>query len=57
MSFLRRLLRDETGATAVEYGLIVTLIAAAIIAAVTALGTNILVKYNTISANVTAAGA
>lgn len=34
----RRLTRDETGATAVEYGLIVGLIAVAIIAAVTLLG-------------------
>ncbi|HEY7429749.1 MAG TPA: Flp family type IVb pilin [Streptosporangiaceae bacterium] len=33
--------RDDRGATAVEYGLIVTLIAVAIIAVVTTLGTNI----------------
>jgi pilus assembly protein Flp/PilA len=32
---------DDEGATAVEYGLIVALIAVAIIAAVTLLGTNI----------------
>jgi len=33
--------RDERGATAVEYGLMVALIAAAIIVAVTALGTSV----------------
>ncbi len=56
MRFVVRLIRDETGATAVEYGLIVTLIAVTVIAAVTALGTNLLVKYNSISSNVAAAG-
>jgi pilus assembly protein Flp/PilA len=34
----QRIARDETGATAVEYGLMVALIAAVIIAAVTTLG-------------------
>lgn len=36
-----RFLRDESGATAIEYGLIAALIAVVIIAAVTTLGTNI----------------
>jgi pilus assembly protein Flp/PilA len=36
-----RFLRDETGATAIEYGLIAALIAVVIITAVTTLGTNI----------------
>jgi pilus assembly protein Flp/PilA len=39
--FASRLLRDESGATAIEYGLIVALIAVVIIGAVTALGTNL----------------
>ena len=34
-------LQDENGATAIEYGLIAALIAVAIIAAVTALGTQL----------------
>ncbi|HRK18746.1 MAG TPA: Flp family type IVb pilin [Hyphomicrobiaceae bacterium] len=34
----RRFLRDESGATAIEYGLIATLIAVACIASFTALG-------------------
>lgn len=37
--------RDDRGATAVEYGLIVTLIAVAIIATVTVLGTTIAAKF------------
>ena len=37
---LRRLVRDESGATMVEYGLMVALIAVVCIAAVTLLGTN-----------------
>src|ERR1700685_2804080 len=36
--FIRYLLRDESGATAIEYGLIAALISVAIISAVTAVG-------------------
>jgi pilus assembly protein Flp/PilA len=39
--FVARLARDESGATAIEYGLIVALIAVVIIGAVTTLGTNL----------------
>jgi pilus assembly protein Flp/PilA len=39
--FLAGLHRDDRGATAVEYGLIVALIAAVITAGVTALGVNV----------------
>lgn len=39
--FIARFARDESGATAIEYGLIVALIAVVIIGAVTALGTNL----------------
>jgi pilus assembly protein Flp/PilA len=49
-SYLTRLLnRDDRGATAVEYGLIVALIAVIIIPAVTLLGTNLLAKFNQIA--------
>jgi pilus assembly protein Flp/PilA len=41
MKILSRLLNDESGATAIEYGLIVALIAVVIIGAVTTLGTNL----------------
>jgi pilus assembly protein Flp/PilA len=46
MQALRRLWRDEEGATAVEYGLMVALIAAVIIVAVTLLGTNLTTVFN-----------
>ena len=39
--FIKRLVRDQSGATAVEYGLIVALIAVVIIGAVTTLGKNL----------------
>ena len=39
--FASRFLADQSGATAIEYGLIVALIAVVIIAAVTTLGTNL----------------
>jgi pilus assembly protein Flp/PilA len=40
-AFVSRLLADESGATAIEYGLIVALIGVVIIGAVTTLGTNL----------------
>ena len=44
--------RDEKGATAVEYGLMVALIAVVIIAAVTLLGTNLRDMFNGIAAQI-----
>ncbi len=44
--FVSRLMKDESGATAIEYGLIVALIAVVIISAVTALGSNLNVSLN-----------
>ena len=46
--FVTRFLKDESGATAIEYGLIAALIAVVIITAVTTLGTNLSGKFNTI---------
>lgn len=46
----RRFLGDEHGATAVEYAMIATGIAAAIAAAVNALGTSVLGMYDAIKA-------
>ena len=40
-NFLARLLADESGATAIEYGLIVALIAVAIIAALISVGNEV----------------
>ena len=48
-----RLRREETGATAVEYGLIVGLIAVVIIAAVILLGTNLKGMFDTVNTKLT----
>jgi pilus assembly protein Flp/PilA len=45
---MRKLWNDESGATAVEYGLMVALIAVVIILAVTTLGTNLRDKFETV---------
>jgi pilus assembly protein Flp/PilA len=41
LSFVKNFLREEEGATMVEYGLMLALIAVVCVAVVTALGTNI----------------
>ncbi len=46
---LAKLIRNEEGATAVEYGLMVALIAVVIIAAVTLLGGNLSTLFNNIA--------
>jgi len=45
-------MRDDRGATAVEYGLMVALIAIVIIAAVTLLGTRLSTLFNSVSTSV-----
>ena len=45
----RALGRDDRGATAVEYGLMVALIAAVIIIAVTAIGTNLSTLFSSVA--------
>lgn len=47
-SFLQKPLKKDEGATAVEYGLMVALIAVAIIAAVTLLGTGLSGLFTTV---------
>jgi pilus assembly protein Flp/PilA len=49
MSSVFRFLKDESGATAIEYGLIAAGISIVIIASVNAIGTNLNGKFNTIS--------
>mgnify|MGYP001546449444 CR=1 FL=1 len=44
-----KLLTDDSGATAIEYGLIAALIAVAIITAITAVGTNLTSTFNTVA--------
>ena len=42
-----RFMKEEDGATAVEYGLMVALICGVIVAGVTLLGTNLQARFNT----------
>ena len=44
-----RFVRDESGATAIEYGLIAALIAVVIIGTLTAIGTNLSTKFNSVA--------
>lgn len=46
---LARFLKDEAGATAIEYGLIAAGISVAIIAAVTSLGSNLNTTFSSVS--------
>jgi pilus assembly protein Flp/PilA len=50
--FVSRFAKNESGATAIEYGLIVALIAVVIIGAVTAVGTNLSSKFNTVATSI-----
>ena len=51
MKTLRRFLADETGATAIEYGLIAAGISLAIISVVNGLGTSLKTKFTSISSS------
>jgi len=51
MQFIRKILKDSKGATAIEYGLIAALIAVAAISAMSALGTRVNATFNNVSAN------
>ncbi len=49
MNLISRFVRDESGATAIEYGLIAALIAVVIITGVTAVGTSLSSTFATLS--------
>lgn len=49
MKFFTRIMRDESGATAIEYGLIVALISIAAISAMSGLGDQLSTTFNTTS--------
>ena len=49
MKFINNLLRDEAGATAIEYGLIAALIAVAAITAMSGLGTQLSTTFSSVS--------
>ena len=53
LNLVNRFAKDESGATAIEYGLIATLIAVAIIAGASALGTKLNAVFNGLSTKLT----
>lgn len=50
-----RFLKDESGATAIEYGLIAALISVALIAGASSLGNSLSSTFNTLSTKMTSA--
>ena len=52
MKKLMKLFKNESGATAIEYGLIAALISVVIITAVGAVGTNLTTKFTTIGSKI-----
>jgi pilus assembly protein Flp/PilA len=57
MKFFKNLLRDEAGATAIEYGLIAALIAVAAITAMQGLGTQLSSTFTKVSGSLSGANA
>ena len=51
-NFITRFAKDESGATAIEYGLIAALIAVAAITAMTSLGTSLSGTFSNVSTEV-----
>ena len=47
--FVTQFLKNESGATAIEYGLIAALIAVVVITAVTSIGTNLKGTFNNVA--------
>jgi pilus assembly protein Flp/PilA len=54
MSTIRKFLKDESGATAIEYGLIAALVSVAIIAMLSLLGNNLNATFKTVANNLAA---
>jgi pilus assembly protein Flp/PilA len=54
MNFIKNLIRDEQGATAIEYGLIAALIAVAAITAMTSLGSTLEATFTEVDSEMTA---
>jgi len=51
-NFVSRFLKDESGATAIEYGLIAALIAVVLVTALGTLGTNLSSTFNKVATKV-----
>jgi pilus assembly protein Flp/PilA len=56
MNSLARFLNDESGATAIEYGLIAAGISVAIIAVVNTLGSQLVTTFTTVTSQLATAG-
>ncbi|MBC2670638.1 Flp family type IVb pilin [Novosphingobium piscinae] len=57
MTFFSKLIRDEAGATAIEYGLIAALIAVAVMTTVSGLGSQLNTTFQKTSSQLQAANA
>ena len=55
MTFFKNMLRDEAGATAIEYGLIAALIAVAAIAALDSLGDELSTTFSAVESDLDSA--
>jgi pilus assembly protein Flp/PilA len=55
MQFIRKMIKDTKGATAIEYGLIAALIAVAAITAMQGLGTSLDTTFTTVADEMSAA--
>jgi pilus assembly protein Flp/PilA len=55
MNFIRKMIKSDKGATAIEYGLIAALIAVAAIAAMQNIGTSLGTTFNTVANDMSAA--
>ena len=51
MKFIKKMFKNENGATAIEYSLIASLIAVAAITAMSGLGTKLGTTFNNVNAN------
>jgi pilus assembly protein Flp/PilA len=56
MKLFKDLLKNDSGATAIEYGLIAALVSVAIITILGTLGDNLVATFTEVSDNLTAAG-
>jgi pilus assembly protein Flp/PilA len=56
LNLMKRFVREEDGATMVEYGLMVALIAVVCITAVTSVGTDLSALFNNVATKLTAGG-
>ena len=55
MSFIKAFLKDESGATMIEYGLVAALVSVAAIVALQLLGSQLQIIFNTVSSYLAAA--